>query len=128
MVSSREKLTDAQKRRLKQHPMHGALSLARYSSFSDKLIAMVHYHHEHWNGEGYPSKLTGEEIPIGARIISVCDAIDAMASTRPYREALSMEQIREELEKCSGVQWDPAVIEVAVKNLKRLLDEAGLDE
>jgi HD-GYP domain-containing protein (c-di-GMP phosphodiesterase class II) len=127
LIKSPEDLTDIQKKQMKQHPTQGALFLARMSSFSDDLIRMVHFHHERWDGEGYPSGLAGDEIPMGARIISVCDGIDAMASARPYREARSTEYIRAELAKCAGSQWDPAVVEVASKHLRKLFDEAGFD-
>lgn len=81
-------------------------------------IAMVRSHHEFWNGEGYPAGLAGEAIPLGARIVSVADAYDAMASHRPYRSALSPRQIERILREGAGVQWDPAVV-AALRELVR---------
>ena len=67
------------------------------------------YHHERFDGKGYPTNLAGTKIPWVARIISVADAFDAMSSTRPYRKRLPMEEIVEEIKKCSGTQFDPVV-------------------
>ena len=67
--------------------------------------------HERFDGLGYPDRLTGEEIPLGARIIAVCDAFDAMTSPRPYRDPVDPEASLEELRRCAGSQFDPAVVE-----------------
>jgi diguanylate cyclase (GGDEF)-like protein len=66
--------------------------------------------HERWDGEGYPDRLAGEEIPLGARIIAVCDAYDAMVADRPYRRGRSSEDALEELRRCAGTQFDPRVV------------------
>ena len=67
--------------------------------------------HERWDGTSYPDRLAGPEIPLGARIISVCDAFDAMTSHRPYAAALTREDALRELFRCAGKQFDPAVVE-----------------
>ena len=67
--------------------------------------------HERWDGAGYPDNLVGEEIPLGARIISVCDAYDAMVSDRPYRAAMSPADALAELLHCAGRQFDPTVVD-----------------
>jgi two-component system, cell cycle response regulator len=67
--------------------------------------------HERWNGSGYPDRLAGEQIPLGARIIAVCDAYDAMVSSRPYRSRMSVEVALEELRRCGGSQFDPRVVD-----------------
>lgn len=77
-------------------------------------------HHERFDGSGYPLGLEGEQIPIGARILSVCDSFDAMTSNRPYRKNLSSEAACEELEKGSGTQFDPKVIKQAIPLFKNL--------
>jgi diguanylate cyclase (GGDEF)-like protein len=72
---------------------------------------LVRSSHEHFDGSGYPDGLAGEAIPLGARIVAVCDAFDAMTSSRPYRPPISVEQALEELRTCAGTQFDPAVVE-----------------
>ena len=67
--------------------------------------------HERWDGKGYPDGLAGEEIPLGARVIAVCDAWDAMVTDRPYRRAMSREAALRELERCAGTQFDAAVVD-----------------
>jgi HD-GYP domain-containing protein (c-di-GMP phosphodiesterase class II) len=71
---------------------------------------LVRSSHERWDGSGYPDGLAGQMIPLGARIISVCDAYDAMASDRPYRSRMSPEVALEELRRCAGSQFDPVVV------------------
>ena len=75
-----------------------------------KAARVVRSCHEHWNGSGYPDGLAGRDIPLGARIIAVCDAYDAMVSDRPYRSRMSPEVALEELRRCAGSQFDPAVV------------------
>jgi putative nucleotidyltransferase with HDIG domain len=72
---------------------------------------IVLHHHERWDGEGYPHGLTADEIPLGARIFSVCDALDAMTSNRPYRRAMPSQDALERVRAESGRQFDPAVVE-----------------
>ncbi|HEV8119364.1 MAG TPA: HD domain-containing phosphohydrolase, partial [Candidatus Polarisedimenticolia bacterium] len=69
-------------------------------------------HQERYDGEGYPQRLKGDAIPIGARIFAVVDTLDAMTSDRPYRRALPYERARREVQRFSGTQFDPAVVEV----------------
>ncbi len=73
--------------------------------------AVVLYHHERWDGGGYPNGLGGSEIPLAARIFSVADTFDAMTSTRPYRNALSLDIARQEILRCSGTQFDPEIVD-----------------
>jgi diguanylate cyclase (GGDEF)-like protein len=75
-----------------------------------QVAALVRSSHEHWNGCGYPDALVGESIPVGSRIIAVCDAFDAMTADRPYRVAMSPADALAELERCAGTQFDPAVV------------------
>ena len=77
----------------------------------------VLHHHERWDGDGYPNRLRGEEIPLGARIIFVADAYDAMTSERVYREPLSPRDALEELERCSGSQFDPSIVDAFAEEL-----------
>jgi HD-GYP domain-containing protein (c-di-GMP phosphodiesterase class II) len=71
-------------------------------------LPYVLYHHEHWDGGGYPTGRRGTQIPEGARLLAVADAFDAMTSTRPYRRALPMSRALGEIERCAGTQFDPA--------------------
>lgn len=95
---------------MKQHPRYGAEILSHIKSLSGA-IEGVKSHHENYDGSGYPEKLQGEDIPLLGRIILVADSFDAMTSDRSYRKALSFETAFAELEKFSGIQFDPAVVE-----------------
>jgi HD-GYP domain-containing protein (c-di-GMP phosphodiesterase class II) len=96
---------------LRQHPVIGYQILAR-SSHLIGLATIVRHHHERWDGSGYPDGLRGTEIPFGSRIITVCDAIDAMTSARPYRPALSAACCLQELESNRGRQFDPNIMQL----------------
>jgi two-component system, cell cycle response regulator len=76
-----------------------------------QVAALVRSSHERWDGTGYPDQLRGNEIPLGARIVAVCDAFDAMIANRPYRVGMQIERALEELEHCAGTQFDPDVVE-----------------
>jgi HD-GYP domain-containing protein (c-di-GMP phosphodiesterase class II) len=86
---------------------------------------MVRSHHERWDGHGYPDGLGGEEIPLGSRIIMVSDTIDAMTTDRPYRDAMTLDRVISELQRCSGTQFDPHLVEVVLSSLavRRLMAE-----
>jgi putative nucleotidyltransferase with HDIG domain len=121
------KLTTEEFETIKSHPELGAALLEK-SSYLRPLIPIVGQHHEYFNGEGYPDKLAGNQIAIEARIVSVADAIEAMSADRPYREARSLEYIVEELERCSGTQFDPQVTKVAIEVLKGMEAEKDAKE
>ena len=95
---------------LHKHPSFGAL-LASYFNLPAELRVRTQHHHERWDGQGYPHKLGGEDIPLMARIVQVADTYDAMVSDRAYRKALSHEVAAAELRKHEGKQFDPRVIE-----------------
>jgi HD-GYP domain-containing protein (c-di-GMP phosphodiesterase class II) len=92
---------------MREHPVWGAQALDRIPGFRAASLAVRH-HHERWDGTGYPDGLAGEKIPIGARVIAVCDAYEAMTSTRPYRPALAEPLARERIVAGTGTQFDPA--------------------
>ena len=102
------KLTDAEYEVMKTHSAKGATLVAKVSHFKS-IVPAVRGHHERWSGRGYPDGLAGDEIPIGARIITLADTIDAMTTVRPYRPPRSMEDVRDELERVSGTQFDPRI-------------------
>jgi diguanylate cyclase (GGDEF)-like protein/putative nucleotidyltransferase with HDIG domain len=112
------KLTDAEFEQIKAHTVLGAEFLEG-SQGMKHLAPFVRYHHERWDGKGYPAGLQGEEIPLEARILNVCDSVEAMASDRPYHRGLSVDAIVEELERCSGTQFDPMVAATFVRIARR---------
>jgi two-component system, cell cycle response regulator len=80
---------------------------------------LVRSSHERWDGGGYPDRLTGPDIPLGSRIVAVCDAYDAMISPRPYRERATPAEALAELQRCAGAQFDPAVVEAFCRVAER---------
>ena len=96
---------------MRLHPEYGYRMLKDISSMAG-VAEMVHASHERWDGAGYPRGLAGEAIPLGARILLVADAWDAMVSDRPYRQAMSFDDARREIRVNSGTQFDPRVVEV----------------
>jgi diguanylate cyclase (GGDEF)-like protein len=93
-----------------QHPAIGERILRPLPGF-DAIATAVRHAHESWDGHGYPDGLAGEAIPLASRIVLACDAWHALASDRPYRPALPVEEARAELERCAGTQFDPRVVE-----------------
>ncbi|MGC9070957.1 MAG: HD domain-containing phosphohydrolase [Elusimicrobiales bacterium] len=104
------RLTDEEYKEIKKHP-EIAYQILSPIEFLIPVAKIILYHHEWYNGVGYPEGLKGEEIPLGSRIVSVIDAWDAMTSDRPYRKALTKEKAIEELKKGSGKQFDPKVVD-----------------
>ena len=96
---------------MRKHPEIGRQILDQVGGAFSQMSDIVAAHHERWDGAGYPEGLSGEDIPLGARIITVVDAYDAMTSRRVYREPTSIEAARAELLRCSGQQFDPRVVE-----------------
>lgn len=95
------------------HSAKGAELVARVSRFID-LVPFVRSHHERWDGNGYPDKLTAANIPIGSRVIALADTIDAMTTSRPYREAMTVDEVRRELIAKRGVQFDPKLCDAVL--------------
>jgi HD-GYP domain-containing protein (c-di-GMP phosphodiesterase class II) len=104
-------LTAEDRKVIESHPLFGGTILAPLR-FLDDVKVLVRHHHEHFDGSGYPEGLRGEAIPLGARIINVCDAYDAMTSDRPYRKALSHEDAIAEIRAKTGTQFDPTIVAV----------------
>ena len=95
---------------MKQHPTIGAEKVLMQNEALKDLIPMVKYHHEHYDGTGYPCKLKGEEIPLSARIVAVADTYHALISDRPYRKGLGVEKACEILRMGAGIQWDAELV------------------
>lgn len=122
ILTKKERLDDHEWDEIKKHPDVGADILTKVSGFKD-IIDMVRAHHERWDGDGYPNRLNGEDIPLGARVIAVADSIDAMLSERPYRKGLDKSICANEIQKGIGFQFDPQVATIAYD----ILIEGGLD-
>lgn len=110
-------LDDREYAEIKKHPLKGAHILSAVSMFKE-VVPLVKYHHERFDGRGYPEGLQGEEIPFMARILSVADAFDAMTTDRSYRAKLSIEEAISQLQKGAGTQFDAEIVEVFIKILK----------
>jgi len=104
---------------IKNHPVLSAEILGGIAGMAGILPAVAH-HHERYDGKGYPAQLTGEEIPLLARIIAVADAFDAMTSTRPYQATRSFPEAMDLLKRNAGTQFDPVVVETAVQSLREV--------
>lgn len=116
------KLTDDEYSEIKNHPAIGAHILSNASIFAD-IIPIVKHHHERYDGKGYPSRLVGEDIPYLARIVSVADTFDAMTSHRSYRQALDFDYTMNEIERCKGTQFDPAIADIFLEILRTNKDK-----
>ena len=103
-------------RRMQAHPAIGANIVAPLRT-GTSLLPIIRHHHERYDGQGYPDRLRGREIPLLARIISICDSFDAMVSDRPYRTGLSVDQAVASLRAGAGTQWDPQLVEVFIDEL-----------
>ena len=104
-------LAPAELDQIKAHPVVGAHMLADVEDAQGGLDCVL-YHHERWDGTGYPHGLSAGAIPLEARIVAVADAYDAMTFDRPYRRALTHEEAIAEVERCAGTQFDPRIAEV----------------
>ncbi len=114
IINKTSRLNDEEYAIIKTHPLIGTEILEKMSELPDIAVG-AKYHHEHYDGKGYPEGLKGEEIPLIARIIGVADAYDAMTSNRSYREVLPQSVVREEIEKCAGTQFDPRFARVMLE-------------
>jgi putative nucleotidyltransferase with HDIG domain len=107
-------LTPSERALIETHAAKGAAMLSGLRSVDKRVIDAVLHHHERYDGKGYPHGLEGASIPIAARIIMLCDSVDAMLSDRPYRRALEIDRVYEELARCAGTQFDPDIVRVVL--------------
>jgi putative nucleotidyltransferase with HDIG domain len=117
ILHKKEKLNHEEWEQIKKHPEKGTSILEPLEFLPQERLIILH-HHEHYDGSGYPSGLKKGEIPLGARILAVADAYDAMNSKRPYRDSLPKERIIEEISQSSGSQFDPKVANVMLNLIK----------
>jgi hypothetical protein len=110
------KLTAEERAIIEIHPLKSAELVGMVSDLAD-LVVPVRHHHENWDGTGYPDGLSGEDIPFTSRIIMFADTIDAMTTDRPYRKALGEAEVRAELLRCSGKQFDPQICEQLLRSV-----------
>lgn len=110
IVHSRKPLTPEQRSQMEHHPHQSAHILGPLEQLHPGIQAIVSSHHECWNGSGYPRRLAADDIPLGARIIAVADAFDAMTQPRKYKEPLAIEEALENLDDGAGQQFDPQLV------------------
>ena len=116
------KLTEEEWKQIRKHPEVSVSILSRIPDLKG-ILKIIRHHHEHYNGKGYPSGFAGEQIPLGARILSVTDMLDALISDRPYREKITFMEAVDEIRKVSGTQLDPRIVEA----LDRIVESLSLD-
>ena len=115
---------------MQKHAVIG-VDMLKGIDFLEPVLPLVRHHHERWDGNGYPDQLRADEIPLGARILAVADALDAMTSDRPYRAARTFEYAKTEILKGSATHFDPEVVTAFIKSqraIEDLLREAASDE
>jgi HD-GYP domain-containing protein (c-di-GMP phosphodiesterase class II) len=124
------KLTDAEWSGIKRHVRYGHRMIQEIAFLRDAAQIVLH-HHERYDGTGYPGGVARDDIVMGARIFAVADTFDAMTSERPYRKALPYDQVKTEIVRCSGTQFDPRVVETFLAipkerwgELRRSVDDA----
>ncbi len=122
------KLTDEEYKTMKSHSeisVQMIQPLADYDPFFKLLVPGIRYHHERFDGKGYPHKIAGKNIPLTARILSIIDTVDAMTNTRPYRKGLDMEIAKDELIKHSNTQFDKDLV---LEYLRSVKEDIQVDE
>jgi putative nucleotidyltransferase with HDIG domain len=118
ILLGRSELHPAERRLVERHPVDGARLLLRVEGLGEVANAVL-AHHERTDGHGYPDGLAGDEIPLGARVVAVCDAFDAMTTERPYRDLVSEDDAIAELRRCAGTQFDPMVVDAFCRVIAR---------
>lgn len=127
ILLKKTKLTKKEYEEIKRHPQIAA-DIIRSIQFMHDIVPLVLYHHEHWDGKGYPGGLKGEEIPIGARIIAISDVYQALTSNRPYRKARSEKEAIDIIRQCSGTQFDPKIVNTFLRILRKQKKNASNDK
>jgi len=123
-------LTDSERRLMETHTVLGEQMVGEAALLRGHGARVVRSHHERWDGQGYPDRLAGEDIPLGARIFSIADALDAITSDRPYRPARTWDEAMAEIAAGAGTQFDPEIADVfgdREEALRRLFEEFNVD-
>lgn len=120
-------LTEEEWEIMRRHPVMGARILGSIEFLQPHAIGVVMGHHERWDGNGYPNRLAGDDIPLGARLFAVADAFDAMTSDRPYRSAMPVDSAVAEIVRNSGSQFDPAIVDCFIQSKKSFLERWSED-
>jgi HD superfamily phosphohydrolase YqeK len=125
LLQKEGRLTPEEWEVMKTHAVRSADLVGLFSGFREKVQPAVRYHHERWDGLGYPDGVSGADIPLGSRIIMIADTIDAMTTDRPYRKALGFDIVVSELQKHRGTQFDPDLVDRAINSvsLRRLISD-----
>jgi hypothetical protein len=126
ILTKKGSLTDNEWASMRLHPEIGERMLQGIE-FLRSSLPIIRHHHEFWNGRGYPDGLAGDAIPMGARVVSVCDAFDAMTSDRPYRSAMARADACAEIERCAGSQFDPDCAGLLIELVKAMGDDDNLE-
>jgi putative nucleotidyltransferase with HDIG domain len=119
IINKPGKLTPEERKIVEQHTVEGEQMLLRVGGLLGEIGRIVRACHERWDGDGYPDGIAGEQIPLIARIVSCCDAYNAMTSDRSYRQALPVSEATEELRRVSGTQFDPRVVDALLATVER---------
>jgi len=120
ILNKKDKLNPSEWELMKNHPEIGFNILKKATSLKE-ISHIVLHHHEKWNGSGYPKGLTKEEIPIGSRIIAICDSVDAMRSTRPYRKIITNKDCYNEILTNKEIMYDPEITDCIIENWNNIV-------
>lgn len=120
ILTKKDKLTNEEYSKMKEHSEIGYRLLSTMKNLNE-IPNMVLYHHERWDGTGYPHQIKKNNIPIGARIISVADTFNAMTTNRPYRNKMTKEEALKEIVRCRGTQFDPMIIDIFERNFESIV-------
>lgn len=128
LLQKEGKLTDEEWAVMKTHSARSAELVSLFSRFQGYVVSCVRHHHERWDGKGYPDEISGENIPLGSRIITIADTIDAMTTNRPYRNALALDVVLSELNKGRNTQFDNTLVDLTINSVtvRRLISDPSL--
>jgi putative nucleotidyltransferase with HDIG domain len=124
LLTKPDRLTDAEYELMKRHSAEGARIVSKFGRLRDS-VPIIRHHHERWDGQGYPDRLAGEEIPLAAAVAGLADAWDAMTIERPYQRALSVDEALAEVERNRATQFVPAVVDAFFRALEKRPDDFG---